>query len=139
MKKFKNVMRRIKRLSAAAFIAIMTIMAFGTMSGAANDNISGNGIVVHAVDGDDSTSEKDDGNGKGDMGDGDADGAFDAVFDFFKKWIGKAGVVVGFVGGVMFCFAIKNNDAEQKQAGLLTMIAGFAVAALCSASNLFKL
>lgn len=135
MKKFKNVMRRIKRLSAAAFIAIMTIMTFGTMPGAANDNISGNGIVVHA----ETSSEEADGNGKGNMGDGDADGAFDAVFDFFKKWIGKAGVVVGFVGGVMFCFAIKNNDAEQKQAGLLTMIAGFAVAALCSASSLFKL
>ena len=127
-------MRRIKRLSAAAFIAIMTIMAFGTMPGAANDNISGNGIVVHAE-----TPTSQANGGKGDMGDGDADGAFDAVFTFFKKWIGKAGVVVGFVGGVMFCFAIKNNDAEQKQAGLLTMIAGFAVAALCSAADLFKL
>ena len=48
-------------------------------------------------------------------------------------------MMVAFVGAIMFALAIKNNDAEQKQAGLITMIAGFIVAALCAASNMFDL
>ena len=48
-------------------------------------------------------------------------------------------MMVAFVGAIMFALAIKNNDAEQKQAGLITMIAGFIVAALCAASSMFDL
>jgi hypothetical protein len=39
----------------------------------------------------------------------------------------------------MFGLAIKNNDAEQKQSGLLTMVAGFVVAAVCGAADMFNL
>lgn len=67
----------------------------------------------------------------------DGDDQFAAVVAFFVKWIKRVGLLVAFVGGVMFALAIKNNDAEQKQAGLLTLVAGFVVAALCGAVNMF--
>ena len=46
---------------------------------------------------------------------------------------------VALVGAVMFGLAIKNNDAEQKQNGLLTMIAGFVVVAITAAVDMFDL
>ena len=58
---------------------------------------------------------------------------------FFGTWISRIGGLVAFIGAIMFALAIKNNDAEQKQAGLITMIAGFIVAALCAASSMFDL
>ncbi len=67
------------------------------------------------------------------------DDTFESVIRFFIKWIKRIGLVVAFVGGVMFALAIKNNDAEQKQAGLLTLIAGFVVAALCQAVDMFNI
>ena len=39
----------------------------------------------------------------------------------------------------MFGLAIKNNDAEQKQSGLMTMVAGFVVWAICAAIDMFDL
>ena len=60
------------------------------------------------------------------------DTTFTSIVDFFGKWLGRAGLLVAFVGGIMFAFAVKNNDAEQKQNALLTLIAGFMVAAICS-------
>ena len=68
-----------------------------------------------------------------------ADAADQATINFFITWIRRVGWMVAFVGAIMFALAIKNHDAEQKQAGLLTMIAGFVVAALCLASNIFNL
>lgn len=68
---------------------------------------------------------------------GGSDAAWQNTISFFVKWITRVGMVVAFVGAVMFGLAIKNNDAEQKQQGLLTMIAGFVVAALCAASSMF--
>lgn len=67
----------------------------------------------------------------------DGDDQFKSVLTFFVKWIKRVGLLVAFVGGVMFALAIKNNDAEQKQAGLLTLVAGFVVAALCGAVDMF--
>lgn len=67
----------------------------------------------------------------------DGDTQFKSVLTFFVKWIKRVGLLVAFVGGIMFALAIKNNDAEQKQAGLLTLVAGFVVAALCGAVDMF--
>lgn len=67
----------------------------------------------------------------------DGDDQFESVIKFFVKWIKRVGLLVAFVGGVMFALAIKNNDAEQKQAGLLTLVAGFVVSALCQAVDMF--
>ena len=68
-----------------------------------------------------------------------SEAAYQSTIEFFITWIRRIGMMVAFVGAIMFALAIKNNDAEQKQAGLITMIAGFIVAALCAASNMFDL
>lgn len=62
---------------------------------------------------------------------------FNQVIEFFAKWIGRIGLVVAFVGGIMFAFAIKNEDAEAKTRGLMTLASGFVVFALTLALNLF--
>lgn len=72
-------------------------------------------------------------------GAGGSEAAYQSTITFFITWIRRIGMMVAFVGAIMFALAIKNNDAEQKQAGLITMIAGFIVAALCAASNMFDL
>lgn len=67
----------------------------------------------------------------------DGDTQFQSVVEFFAKWIKRVGLLVAFVGAVMFALAIKNNDAEQKQNGLLTLVAGFVVSAICQAISMF--
>ena len=69
----------------------------------------------------------------------DGDDQFESVINFFVKWFRRIGAVVALVGAIMFALAIKNNDAEQKQAGLLTLVAGFAAAAICQAVDMFDL
>ncbi len=75
------------------------------------------------------------GGGSGEIVNGEA--AFNSVISFFADWIGKIGLVVGFVGGIMFALAIKNDDAEAKTRGLMTMASGFVVFALTLSLNLF--
>lgn len=67
----------------------------------------------------------------------DPDAMFDQVIIFFASWIGRIGLVVAFVGGVMFGLAIKNEDAEAKTRGLMTMVSGFVVFAITKMLNLF--
>lgn len=76
-----------------------------------------------------------DGGGGGGTVDGEA--AFNEVIGFFADWIGKIGLVVAFVGGIMFALAIKNDDAEAKTRGLMTLASGFVVFALTLSLNLF--
>lgn len=75
------------------------------------------------------------GGGNGNVADGEA--AFNEVIGFFADWIGKIGLVVAFVGGIMFALAIKNDDAEAKTRGLMTLASGFVVFALTLSLNLF--
>ena len=72
-------------------------------------------------------------------GEGVADGeaAFNSVIGFFATWIGRIGLVVAFVGGIMFALAIKNDDAEAKTRGLMTLASGFVVFALTLSLDLF--
>jgi len=74
-----------------------------------------------------------------DSGNQTADAAYTKVVNFFITWLRRIGALVALVGAIMFGLAIKNNDAEQKQQGLLTMVAGFVVWAICMAANLFDL
>lgn len=62
---------------------------------------------------------------------------FNKVITFFANWIGRIGLVVAFVGGVMFGLAFKSDDAEGKTRGLQTLAAGFIVFALSKSLNLF--
>lgn len=67
----------------------------------------------------------------------DGEAAFNSVIGFFATWIGRIGLVVAFVGGVMFALAIKNDDAEAKTRGLMTLTSGFVVFALTLSLDLF--
>ena len=80
-----------------------------------------------------------DGGGSSGSGSSDADSSYKSVVEFFITWIRRVGALIAFVGAVMFALAIKNNDAEQKQNGLLTMVAGFVVVAVCIAIDMFDL
>lgn len=68
-----------------------------------------------------------------------SDSAFQTVVNFFVKWIRRAAAFIAFIGAIMFGLAIKNNDADQKQNGLLTLVAGFVVWAICQAVNMFDI
>ena len=77
------------------------------------------------------------GEGGGGGGTVDGEAAFNQVIGFFATWIGRIGLVVAFVGGVMFALAIKNDDAEAKTRGRMTLASGFVVFALTLSLNLF--
>lgn len=79
----------------------------------------------------------DDTSGGGGGGSGEAEAMFDNVVVFFADWIGRVGLVVAFVGAVMFGFSVKSDDPEGKQRGLTTMVAGFIVFAVTKSLNLF--
>lgn len=70
-------------------------------------------------------------------GSGEAEAMFDKTIVFFADWIGRVGLVVAFVGAVMFGFSVKSDDPEGKQRGLTTMVAGFIVFAVTKSLNLF--
>lgn len=67
----------------------------------------------------------------------DGEAAFNNVIGFFATWIGRIGLVVAFVGGIMFALAIKNDDAEAKTRGLMTLASGFVVFALTLSLDMF--
>ncbi|MBR6982330.1 MAG: hypothetical protein IKH75_02150 [Ruminococcus sp.] len=68
-----------------------------------------------------------------------AESAYENTIDFFITWIRRIGAAVAFIGAVMFGFAIKNDDAERKQTGLMTLAAGFVVWAVCAGADMFDL
>ncbi len=70
-------------------------------------------------------------------GGADASAAMKDVMAKVGEWVGKGALGVCLVGAIMFGFAIKNNDAEAKQNGLLTMCAGGIVAAICGMLSKF--
>lgn len=77
--------------------------------------------------------------GGGGSGSATADTAYQNVVNFFLVWIRRVGALVALIGGVMFGLAVKNNDGEQKQAGILTMVAGFIVFAIALGADMFDL
>lgn len=62
---------------------------------------------------------------------------FNEIIGWFATWIGRIGLVVGFIGAVMFGLAIKNEDSDAKTRGLMTMASGFVVYAITKALHLF--
>lgn len=46
------------------------------------------------------------------------------------KWLVKIGVVIAMIGGIMFALGWQREDAEGKSRGLLTLMAGFMIAAI---------
>lgn len=68
-----------------------------------------------------------------------AEGAYRTTIEFFITWLRRIGAAVAIIGGIMFGLAIKDNNADQKQVGLMTMVAGFVVWGVCSAADMFDL
>ena len=98
--------------------------------------------VIVQLGGADGGADDGDGDGDGDGGTSSAtssDSAFQTVVGFFVKWMRRVGALVGFIGAIMFGLAIKNNDADQKQNGLTTLVAGFVVWAICQAVHMFDI
>lgn len=79
------------------------------------------------------------GGNTGGAANGAADTAYQTVIQFFVKWIRRAGAIVAFIGAIMFALAIKEKDAEGKERGLFTMIAGFVAVAVTIAVDMFDL
>ncbi len=77
--------------------------------------------------------------GGGGSGSATADTAYQNVVNFFLVWIRRVGALVALIGGIMFGLSVKNNDGEQKQAGILTMVAGFIVFAIALGADMFDL
>ena len=65
--------------------------------------------------------------------------SIDGFIDFIGDWLVKIGGIVAMVGAVMFALGWQRDDSEQKTRGLLTMAAGFMVAAIPGARNIFGL
>lgn len=70
-------------------------------------------------------------------GGGAGEAQFQAVIDFFATWIGRIGLILGFVGAIMFALAIKNDDSDAKTRGLMTLASGFVVFAITKAVDMF--
>ena len=77
--------------------------------------------------------------GGGGSGSATADTAYQNVVNFFLVWIRRVGALVALIGGIMFGLSVKSNDSEQKQAGILTMVAGFIVFAIALGADMFDL
>lgn len=69
----------------------------------------------------------------------DPDAMFNNTVNFFATWIGRIGLVVALVGAVMFGLAIKNDDADGKTRGLMTLVSGIVVFAVTKSLDLFGL
>ena len=70
---------------------------------------------------------------------GAGDTQFTAVIEFFATWIGRIGLIVGFIGAIMFALAIKNDDADAKTRGLMTLASGFVVFGVTQALDMFMI
>ena len=62
---------------------------------------------------------------------------FNTIIKFIAGWIGKLGMVVGFIGAVEFGFAFKGDDADGKTKGLRTLISGFVVFGITQTLGMF--
>lgn len=62
---------------------------------------------------------------------------FNDIIKLFADWIGRIGLVVSFVGAIMFALSIKNEDAEAKTRGLMTLASGVVVFAVTKSLDLF--
>ena len=52
-------------------------------------------------------------------------------------WVQKGGMVIAFVGGLMFAAGWRNDDADSKARGVNTLISGFMIAGVATAYSAF--
>jgi len=68
-----------------------------------------------------------------------ADSAYENTVDFILTWVRRAGALVAFFGIIMLALGLKTNEAEPKERGIWTAVAGFVVFAVCGAVDMFDL
>ncbi len=52
-------------------------------------------------------------------------------------WVQKGGLVIAFVGALMFAAGWRNDDADSKARGVNTLISGFMIAGIATAYSAF--
>lgn len=52
-------------------------------------------------------------------------------------WVQRGGMVIAFVGGLMFAAGWRNDDADSKARGVNTLISGFMIAGIATAYTAF--
>ncbi|MBR3044986.1 MAG: hypothetical protein IKI45_10930 [Oscillospiraceae bacterium] len=70
-------------------------------------------------------------------GGGGSEAAYQSTIEFFITWIRRIGMMVAFVGAVMFGFSIKDNNAVGKVAALKTFAAGAIVVSVSGILHTF--
>ena len=68
-----------------------------------------------------------------------ADAAYENTMDFIITWIRRVGAAIALFGGFMLALGLKNNEPEPKARGIMAMVAGFVVWAICGAVDMFDL
>ncbi|WP_295068651.1 hypothetical protein [Ruminococcus sp.] len=68
-----------------------------------------------------------------------ADAAYENTMDFIITWIRRVGAAIALFGGFMLALGLKNNEPEPKERGIMAMVAGFVVWAICGAVDMFDL
>lgn len=108
MKNVNNLQRKIKKILTLISLVLMMLSMLSTVALASGTPPSGQAVTD-----------------------------FDNIIKFIAGWIGKLGLVVGFIGAVQLGFAFKNDDADGKTKGLRTLISGFIVFAITQTLSLF--
>ena len=63
---------------------------------------------------------------------------FNTVVEFIVEWVGRIGLVIGFIGAVQFAMGFKDDSADGKTRGLMCLASGFIVFAVAKAYDMFK-
>ena len=62
---------------------------------------------------------------------------FNTVVEFIVEWVGRIGLVIGFIGAVQFAMGFKDDNADGKTRGLMCLASGFIVFAVYKAYVMF--
>ena len=68
---------------------------------------------------------------------GTTEGDFKDIIKFIARWTTYLGAAIAFFGAVQLAFGFRSDDAEGKNKGMRSMIAGFIVIAIALAADAF--
>lgn len=63
--------------------------------------------------------------------------ALDNVLQFVLQWVVRVGIIIAILGGIDFAIAFMSDNPENKTRGLKIIVAGFMLAALAKAPEIF--
>lgn len=62
-----------------------------------------------------------------------------SAFDFFEKWISRAGGLVAFAGAVKFAMATRTEDEKEIMQAMLVMVSGFMISEAVGSLDIFNI